>query len=156
MPVTVTRDQLTAMNPCDLDKRLAWFGRRKALDVRTALAAGATVRDVLWVAQRLGHRDLCARFALLAAQRATVHTTDPRPQACLDAANAYVSEPSDANLVTLRKARAAAADATAYASYAADAADAADAAAYAADAAAYAAQKAEIEAQHVLLIEVLG
>ncbi len=38
-PLTITRDALSAMQPCDLDSRLALFGCRKTLGARQALAA---------------------------------------------------------------------------------------------------------------------
>jgi len=166
MTITLTPEQLAAMEPCGLTDRLAMFGRRKSMGVKQALAAGATVRDILWVAGRLGLKDKCVRFALLAAQRAVRPDSDPRVQACLDAVNSYVADPTATNLKELQAARSAAAAvaaatvaAAAYA--AADAATttaavaAAAAAAYAAVAAA-AARKQEIEAQHALLVEVFG
>ena len=63
MPITITRDQLTDMDPCDLDARLALFGKRKRLSVTQALKAGATTRDILWVAGRLGLCDQLVTFA---------------------------------------------------------------------------------------------
>lgn len=35
--VTLTRDQLVALEPCDLDSRLALFGRRKSMTAVQAL-----------------------------------------------------------------------------------------------------------------------
>jgi hypothetical protein len=165
--ITITRDQLAAMDPCGLDARLKLFGRRKSMNVTQALAAGATIRDTLWVAARLGYKGQCATFALTCARRVERHTTDPRAKACNDATEAYLADRTDANRTKLRAARsdaayaADAADAAyaayayaayayaayaadAYAAYAADGAAAAAAAdaAYAADAAAYAADAA--------------
>ena len=71
MPITVTRDELRAMNPCDVDSRMKLFGRRKRLSAAQAMEAGASVRDILWVAYRLGRKDLCVKFALACAQRCT-------------------------------------------------------------------------------------
>jgi hypothetical protein len=139
MPVTITRDQLAAMKPCDLDKRLALFGKRKSLTVAQALKAGATVRDILWVAGRLGLKAECAAFALACARRVETHATDPRVKACNDANAAYQANPTQANLTALQAARSATATATAYATYTATY-TAAAAAAYATyTAAAYAA-----------------
>lgn len=147
--VTLTREELTAMNPCGLDGRLALFGRRRKMDVRQALAAGATVSNILWVAGRLGLGKECAHFAEAAAKRV----------AHLQNSAAYAASASDA---AADAAAYASADAAAYASaaYAACAAYAAD---YAADyaaaaAAAYAAADAaaEREAQKQILIEVFG
>jgi hypothetical protein len=117
MPVTITRDQLAAMKPCDLDKRLALFGKRKSLTVAQALKAGATVRDILWVAGRLGLKAECAAFALACARRVETHATDPRVKACNDANAAYQANPTQANLTALQAARSATATATAYATY---------------------------------------
>ena len=175
MTIAVTPDQLAAMQPCNLDRRLALFGRRKSLNAKQALKAGVSIRDILWVAGRLGHKDKIVRFALLVAQRAARFTSDPRVQASLDATEAYIADPSPVNLEALRVARRAAsayayaadaadaAYAAAYASYAyAYAADAAYAAAYAAYAgayagdAAYAARQDEVKAQEAILIEIFG
>ena len=141
MPVTITRDQLAAMKPCVLDKRLALFGKRKSLTVVQALKAGATVRDVLWVAGRLGLKAECAAFALACARRVETHATDPRVKACNNANAAYQANPTQANLTALQAARSA------------TAAAAADAAAYNAAAAA-AARQAEIAMQRAHLIEL--
>lgn len=137
--LSITRDELLAFNPCGGADRLALFGRRKSLTAAQALKAGASVRDVLWVVGRMGRKDLCVRFALAAAQRVAHLDRTGTAQPCLDAAGAYVADPSEPNLTTLRNVRSAAA-------YAAAAA----AAAYAA------ARKEEIEAQKALLIEVLS
>ena len=143
MPVTITRDQLAAMKPCVLDKRLALFGKRKSLTVGQALKAGATVRDVLWVAGRLGLKAECAAFALACARRVETHATDPRVKACNDANATWQANPTQANLTALQAARSAtyagAAARAARAAYAAAAAaaenayDAAYDAAYAAE-----------------------
>gem|GEM_PF-5219820 len=150
------------------------FGRRKTMDVKAALEAGASIRDILWVAVRLGHKDLCIAFALACAIRVEHLDKTGTAASCNKALTAYIAAPTDSNRALLREARSAAyaaADAAAYAAaaaayaVAADAADAADAyaAAYAADAAAaaaaaaaYAARKREIAEQHKILIRVFA
>lgn len=52
------------MGPCNFDARLALFGKRKTLTIREAFDAGATVKDLVWVANELGSRTLDARRAL--------------------------------------------------------------------------------------------
>ena len=132
MTIKLTREQLTALDPCDLDVRLQLFGRRKSLTARQALDAGATVADLLWVLGKLGRKRECVLFALGCARAVAHLNTDPRVQGALDATQAWLDDPSEAN----RLAAAAAARA------AARAADAAYAAADAARAAAYAAADA--------------
>lgn len=180
----ITRDELLALNPCDGDARLALFGPRKSLTAAQALKAGVSIRDVLRAAEQKGRKDLCVRFALLAAQRIALFDKSGTAQPCLDAANTYAADPSAANLSALRKKYAAvrAANAAAnaavraavvvpdglYSFSATAAAEAAattsaaanfcSAAANAADFAVIAAadRQAEREAQKALLIEVLS
>jgi len=155
MTCSLTKDALIAMKPCDLSDRIALFGKRQELTARQAFKAGASIRDLLWVAGKLGRKEECARFALACAQRVAKYDKSGTAQPCIDAANAYVADPSEVNLQLSWKARCAAAatyaDAAATAYAAADAAadaatyaaaDAADAAAYAADADATAAAAA--------------
>ena len=139
MSITVTKDQLAAMDPCDLDKRLALFGRRKAMNAKQAFAAGASIRDLLWVARRLGRKDLCIKFALACAQRVEHLNKSGKAKACNDATAAYLAEPSSDNLNKLRIARR-------------NAADAADAAAYAVGGA----RQKEIAAQQQLFVEIFS
>lgn len=110
MTIKLTRDQLAAMHPCDADRRLTLFGRRKTMTARQALAAGATIGDLLWVAGRLGLKRECVQFALLCAQRTAHLNTDPRVQAAIDAARAWAESPTEENRLAARSAAAAAAE----------------------------------------------
>lgn len=130
--LSLTFAELETFGPCNLEARRAWFKGRKRLTVRTALRARATAEDILWVAGQLGRKDLCVKFALLCAQRVAHLNPDPRVQAALDATQAWLDAPTEAN---------------------ADAAKAANAAAWAADAASWAAEKAE---QRKILIRVFS
>ena len=95
MTLSVTRDELTAMQPCGLEERLKLFGRRESLNTKQALAAGVSISDVLWVAGKLGHKRECVLFALRCAQRVAHLNTDPRVQAALDATQAWLDNPTD-------------------------------------------------------------
>ena len=55
------------MRPCSNIAHL--FGHRRTLTVRQAIKAGAPIRDLLWVAGRLGLGHLCADFAARCAAR---------------------------------------------------------------------------------------
>ncbi len=125
MPLTITRDQLAALKPCDLPRRLALF-RGDMLSVPEALGRGAKISEVLWVVGRLGEKARCVQFAIRCARRVAHLNPDPRVQAALDAASAWLADPSEENRV---KARIAADAANAAAANAADAAAAAAAAA---------------------------
>ena len=131
--ITLSFAELSAMAPCRLGERRSWFGTsgRKRLNVVQALNAGASFEDILWVAMKLGRKDLCVRFALLCAQRTVYLNSAPSVQKALDATQKWLDNPSDKTAY--------AAYAAAYAAYAANAAYAA---AYAANAAAYAANAA--------------
>jgi len=94
-PIRLSREELTALDPCDQDRRLALFGRRKYLTARLAMEAGATVSDLLWVAGRLGRKDLCVKFALACAQRTAHLNPDQRVQAALDATAAWLANPCE-------------------------------------------------------------
>ena len=136
--VTLTRETLVALKPCDLPDRLRKFGGADAMGVREAFDAGFTVADVLWVAGRLGLAQDCARVALFAAKQVAHFNPDPRVAAALEAAQRCIDDPTPAAAAAAY----AAADA-AYAAYAAYAAARAARAAYAARAAARAARAAD-------------
>ena len=78
-----TLDDILALRPCDPDQRRALFADARTLTAREALERGATVRDLLWVAGRLGRKADCVRFAIACARchqsRASV---TPRRAAC--------------------------------------------------------------------------
>ena len=155
----ITREELIALKPCSIEDRLKLFGRRKSLTASAALVAGASIRDILWVAERMGRKDLCVRFALACAQRVAYLNPDPGVQIALDATEAWLVDPSEANRKAARTAAAAvyAAASAAYAVYAAASAAASSsaAAAYAVYAAA-AGRTKEITAQRELIKEIFG
>ena len=141
----LTLEQVLALNPCDADNRRKLFAKHNgaAMTASEAFAAGVSLRDLLWVAVKIGKRDQVARFAIACVQRIVTPKTDKRVQACLDAALAYLDNKTPetlAALQTARKASYAAYAAAAYSAYAA--ATAAAAAAYSAYAAATAAAAA--------------
>ena len=141
--IRLTRAQVVALNPCS-ENHIPDFGRRKSMTASQALDAGTTIPNLLWVAGRLGRKDLCVRFALACAQRVAHLNPDARVQAALDATAAWLADPTDRN-----KAAAWAADTAAWA---------ADAAARAARAAEDAedAEDAEREAQRAIFKEIFG
>ena len=94
---SITREELKALNPCDLDERLELFGGRERLTVAQALEAGATVEDVLWAAGRMGHKAECVRFAVACAESVAHLTPDPRVRAAIDAAKAWIASPTEEN-----------------------------------------------------------
>ena len=143
MVFKVTKEQLIAMRPCNLNKHIALFNKHKELSAGQAFAAGASIRDLLWVAGRLGRKELCVKFALACAVRAGHFTKDRRVHDCLKATQAYIDAPTNVNLDTLKVARRNA-DAAAYA-----------AAAYAADTA-YAERQKEIKAQQTIFIKLFN
>jgi hypothetical protein len=150
-PLAITRAQLEALQPCALDRRLTLFGKKRSLNVAQAFEAGATIRDVLWVLGRLGHKAICVEFAIGCAKRAQPAQPSAEALAAIRAAEAWLAEPTEGNAQRCRAAaraadwaaaRAAAADAARAADWAAYAAAYAYAADWAADAAAYAAYAA--------------
>jgi hypothetical protein len=144
MALTITKETLASFQPCDLDKRLAMFGRRKSLNVAQAVAAGATVDDILWVAGRMGRADLCVRFALLCAQKTAHLNSDPRVQAALDATAAWLANPCEETRAEAARSAAEAAEAARSAAWseAAEAARSARSAAWSARSAAWSAEAA--------------
>jgi hypothetical protein len=147
--ITLTREALIAMDPCDLPEHLRRFGDAESMDVRQAFKAGFTIGDVLWVAGEMGLRSDCVRVAIFAAKQVAHLNTDPRVQAAIDAAQTWVDNPSrDTAAAAAAAADAAAADADADADAAAAAAAAAYAARAAAARAAYAARAAAARAAY--------
>jgi hypothetical protein len=123
--ITLTVEQLMALDPCEPSRRRALFRDRTSMNAREALEAGASISDLLWVAGRLGRKDLCVQFALACAQQVAHLNPDPRVQKALDAAQNWLDNPDSDSAYAAYAATRAAAYAAAYAAYAA-----ADSAAY--------------------------
>lgn len=51
----ITREELLALHPCDPDRKLALFGKRKSLTARQALAAGVSIENVFVGPRPNGH-----------------------------------------------------------------------------------------------------
>ena len=165
--IRLTRAQVVALNPCS-ENHIPDFGRRKSMTASQALDAGTTIPNLLWVAGRLGRKDLCVRFALACAQRVAHLNPDARVQAALDATAAWLADPTDRNRAAAEDAAfaaRAAAWAAAWAARVSAAASAAEYAAWAADTAARAAraaedaedaEDAEREAQRAIFKEIFG
>jgi len=139
------------------------------MSAKQALEAGVSIADLLWVAAKLGHRDLCVRFALACARRVEHLSANPRVKACNDATQAWLDDPCErtrkaaanaaydaANAANAPNAAYAARYAARYAADAADAAYAAYAAAYAAADAAAAARQRERDEQRRLFLEIFS
>jgi hypothetical protein len=136
--VVLTRLEVLALRPCS-EQKIPIYGRRKFMNARQAFEAGVSIRDLCWVASKVGRKRELVMFALKCAQSTAHLNSNPRVQATLDATQAWIDNPSEQ---TRRAAYAAAAYAdAAYA--AAAAADAAYAAAAYADAAYAAAAAAD-------------
>ena len=151
--ITITKDQLREMRPCDLSERLKQFGSAEKMDVEAALNAGFSISNVLWVAGQLGLKEHCVRFALLSAQRVAKNNPDERVATALRAAQDWIDNPCPRTVASAASAAWAAwgarsAESAAWAAWAS-----AEAAAWAAESAAWA---AEIEAQKALLISIFG
>jgi len=133
-PITLTLAQLRKLKPCDLEPHKPLFEGKRSVSVRQALEAGVSIPDLLWVAGELDLKPQIVTFAARVAREVAHLNPDPRVMAAIEAAEAWVREPSEGN-------REAAWTAWVDAAAAADAADAAaaDAAAAAAAAAARAA-----------------
>jgi len=164
----LTRQQIVDLKPCSLSK-IPDFGRFKSLSAKQALNLGVSIEDLLWVAEKIGRKDLCVQFALECAQRVVHYNSDLRVQAALDATQKWLDEPNETNTRAARAAARAAywAAGTAWAARATwDAYWAAEAAARAAgDAAgtaraaamaAGAARASEIEEQRKIFIKIFS
>lgn len=104
---SITKEELEALNPCDLDERLKLFGGRERLTVAQALEAGATVDEVLWAAGRMGHKAECVRFAAACAESVAHLNPDARIRAAIQAAKACAESPTEENAKAADAARAA-------------------------------------------------
>ena len=104
--IALTPAEVAALRPCSDRSHL--FGRRKKMNARQALEAGASIADLLWVADKLGRKDLCVRFALACAQRVAHMNPDPHVQAALDATARWLDDPTPENYAARAAARAAA------------------------------------------------
>jgi hypothetical protein len=91
MTIKLTRDEIIALVPCNL-RKVPDFGRRKYMTASQALAAGAPIVDILWVAAKIGRRDICVRFAVECARRVAGEKPDRRILAALDEAIVSIVE----------------------------------------------------------------
>lgn len=134
--MSISLAELKEFHPCRPEERFRLFESRTTLSVSQALKLGVSIDDILWVAGRLGQKDLCVKFALGCAQHISHLSTHWASEAA-----AWASEAA-------RYAAGAAAGAAGYAEYAEYAAE--YAAGYAAGAA------AETAFQKKLLISVFS
>jgi len=95
--VKLTVNELIALDPCNLEERLARFGKLKSMNAKQAFKAGFTIKNLTWVAARKGHKDLLVKFALKCAQSVDYLNTDLRVQAAIDAAQAWINNPTKEN-----------------------------------------------------------
>ena len=137
--VTLTKAQLKNLEPCNIEERVARFGKARKLNAEQAFEAGFIIRDLCWVAGKLNQKEKLVLFANKCAESVSHLKNASNDATAATAATANADDAAaDAN------ATATAANATAAAAYAAaTAANANAAAAYAtaADDAAYAAAK---------------
>lgn len=96
MTIALTRAEVLALHPCNT-RRIPKFAPGERMTARQALAAGATVPDLLWVLGELGRKDLCVRYAVACAQAVAHLTTDARSAAAIAAAQAWLDEPTEDN-----------------------------------------------------------
>ena len=142
-PITMTLAQLRKLKPCHLERHELLFEAKRSVTVRQALEAGVSILDLLWVAGKLDLKSQIVSFAARVAREVAHLNPDPRVMAAIEAAEAWVREPSEGN----RKAATAdAAWAAADAAWAAAAAGDVAAARAAAAAAAWAAWAAAADA----------
>ena len=140
-PITLTLTQLRELEPCHLECHEPLFEGKRSVTVRQALEADVSIPDLLWVAGKLDLKFQIVSFAARVAREVAHLNSDPSVLAAIEAAEAWVREPSEGN-------RKAAADATraAWAAAARAATRAAWATAAAADAAWAAAAAANVAA----------
>ncbi len=131
-PITLTLAQLCKLKPCDLEPYEPLFEGKRSVSVREALEAGVSISDLLGVAGKLDLKPQIVTFAAKVAREVAHLNSDPSVMAAIEAAEAWVRDPSEGN-------REAPADAAADAADAASAASAAVAAEQAAWAAVWAA-----------------
>lgn len=114
--LSITRKELRALRPCKAESRMALFvDDTTPLTAQEALEKGVSLPDLLWVAARLGHLDLCVRFAVECARTVAHLNPDLGVEAALGATQAWLDNPCTETADAAR----AAADA-ARAAYAAD------------------------------------
>jgi len=141
-PITMTLARLRKLKPCHLERHELLFEGKRSVTVRQALEAGVSIPDLLWVAGRLNLKSQIVSFAARVAREVAHLNPDPRVMAAIEAAEAWVREPSEGNREAAAAA-AAAADVAAWAAAGASwAARAAEGAAWAAAAAANATARA--------------
>ena len=76
--IHLTKEQLISFKPCGLEYHLSLFSGRRSLTVRTAIKAGVSVSDILWVAGRLGEFEKIVEFAKGCANSAAASAASAR------------------------------------------------------------------------------
>jgi len=90
----LTRQQVLDLNPCSPNK-IPYFRGRKSLTAAQALEAGSSIPDLLWVANKIGRKDLCVKFALACAHRVSHLNTDARVKSALKAVQTWLDYPNE-------------------------------------------------------------
>jgi hypothetical protein len=108
-PITLTLAQLRKLKPCHLERHKPLFEGKRSVSVRQALEAGVSVSNLFWVAGKLDLKPQIVTFAARVAREVAHLNPDPRVMAAIEAAEAWVLDPSEGNRE--------AADAAAYVAY---------------------------------------
>ena len=96
-PITLTLTQLRKLKPCHLKRHKPLFEAKRSVTVRQALEAGVSISDLLWVAGKLDLKFQIVSFAARVARKVAHLNPDPRVMAAIEAAEAWVREPSEGN-----------------------------------------------------------
>ena len=96
-PITLTLTQLRKLKPCHLERHELLFKAKPYMTVRQALEAGVSIPDLLWVAGKLDLKSQIVSFAARVARKVAHLNPDPRVMAAIEAAEAWVHEPSECN-----------------------------------------------------------
>ena len=96
-PITMTLARLRKLKPCHLERHEPLFEGKPSMTVRQALEAGVSISDLLWVAGKLDLKSQIVSFAARVAREVAHLNPDPRVMAAIEAAEAWVREPSEGN-----------------------------------------------------------
>jgi len=96
-PITLTLTQLRKLKLCHLERHEPLFKGKRSVTVRQALEADVSIPDLLWVAGKLDLKSQIVSFAARVAREVAHLNPDPRVMAAIEAAEAWVREPSEGN-----------------------------------------------------------
>lgn len=97
--IRVSQAQLIKFDPCGLEWRLKLFGDKNTLTAQQAYEAGFPIEDLIWIAAKLNFARKLVKWGLWCLARVVITNgpVTPTTQAAINAAQAWLDDPTEPN-----------------------------------------------------------